>query len=116
MVKDFGALPYGEFCGVVGWEGAIERPVHEGSVCVEPGNPGGCSVWVSDDEAGRSWPAGGVQGGFQPLLGLQVRKGRRPLDDPEFGTGVVHFQQPFCHGLFLAFLGARHFAPLGFFQ
>ena len=42
--------------------------------------------------------------------------GRRPLDDPEFGAGVVHFKQPFCHGLFLAFLGARHFAPLGFFQ
>ena len=42
--QDFGALPYGEFRGVVGWEGAVERPVHQGSVGVQPGNPGGRSV------------------------------------------------------------------------
>ena len=73
-------------------------------------------VWRWDDEARRRVAAGAVQGGFEPLLGLQVRKGRRPLDDPEFGTGVEHFEQPFFHGLFLAFLGAGHLAPLGFFQ
>ena len=41
---DFRALPYGEFCGVVGWEGAVKRPVRKGSVGVQPGNPGGRSV------------------------------------------------------------------------
>ena len=39
----------------------------------------------------------------------------RPSHQHVAGSGG-NGQQPFCHGLFLASLGASHFAPLGFFK
>ena len=51
-------------------ESAVKRPVHQVFVGVQPKTPERRSVRISDDEARRSWPAGGVQGGFQLLLGF----------------------------------------------
>ena len=47
------------------------------------------------------------------LVALLVGEGGHPLDDPEFGAGVEHGQQPFRHGLLLALLGARSFRAFG---